>query len=164
MNLSICLFPLMWLSLPMKLSTTNPLSLSLDMMARFIPPKGTVCPHCGATHEYLSYNNGNKRTQSDARFAKKTFSTQKSYSQQVVRKCPYCGHKLSMIKSRNHFDIYKCMNPKCSHYKSELKKLSKEDKAKYKRNPSAFSLHYITRVFNASLDMLERIQLKNSTF
>ena len=52
------------------------------------------------------------------------------------------------------------MNPKCSHYKSELKKLSKEDKAKYKRNPSAFSLHYITRVFNASLDMLERIQLK----
>ena len=89
-----------------------------------------------------------------------TFSTQKSYSQQVVRKCPYCGHKLSLIKSRNHFDVYKCMNPKCSHYKAELKKLSKEDKAKYKKNPSAFSLHYITRVFNASLDRLESIQLK----
>lgn len=122
---------------------------------KIYPPKGTVCPHCGATHEYLSYNNGNKRTQIRCKVCEKTFSTQKSYSQQVVRKCPYCGHKLSMIKSRNHFDIYKCMNPKCSHYKSELKKLSKEDKAKYKRNPSAFSLHYITRVFNASLDMLE---------
>ena len=65
-----------------------------------------------------------------------------------------------MIKSRNHSDIYKCINPKCSHYKSELKKLSKEDKARYKRNPSAFSLHYITRIFNASLDKLESIQLK----
>ncbi|BFK22704.1 hypothetical protein F300043A5_09990 [Massilimicrobiota timonensis] len=74
--------------------------------------------------------------------------------------CPHCGSKLSLIKSRNHFDIYKCSNPKCSHYKKELKKLSKEDKAKYKQNPSAFSLHYITRVFNASLDMLERVQLK----
>ena len=124
------------------------------------PPKGTVCPHCGATHEYLSYNNGNKRTQIRCKVCEKTFSTQKSYSQQVIRKCPHCGSKLSMIKSRNHFDIYKCMNPKCSHYKAELKKLSKEDKAKYKQNPSAFSLHYITRVFNASLDVLERIQTK----
>lgn len=52
------------------------------------------------------------------------------------------------------------MNPKCSHYKTELKKLSKEDRKKYKQNPSAFSLHYITRVFNASLDKLESIQLK----
>lgn len=124
------------------------------------PPKGTVCPHCGATHEYLSFNNGDKRTQIRCKVCEKTFSTQKSYSQQVVRKCPYCGSKLSLIKSRNHFDIYKCMNPKCSHYKAELNKLSKEDKAKYKRNPSAFSLHYITRVFNASLDKLESIQLK----
>ena len=74
--------------------------------------------------------------------------------------CPHCGCKLSLIKSRNSFDIYKCTNPKCSHYKSELKKLSKEDKKKYKQNPSAFSLHYITRVFNASLDKLESIQLK----
>ena len=74
--------------------------------------------------------------------------------------CPHCGCKLSLIKSRNSFDIYKCTNPKCSHYKSEPKKLSKEDKKKYKQNPSAFSLHYITRVFNASLDKLESIQLK----
>ena len=74
--------------------------------------------------------------------------------------CPHCGSKLSLIKSRNHFDIYKCMNPKCSHYKAQLKKLSKEDKVKYKQYPSAFSLHYITRIFNASLDMLGKIQPK----
>ncbi len=52
------------------------------------------------------------------------------------------------------------MNPKCPHYRSELHKLSKEDKKKYRLNSSAFSLHYITRVFNASLDALESLQFK----
>lgn len=127
---------------------------------KIYPSKDTVCPHCGATHEYLSFNNGNKRTQIRCKVCENTFSTQKNYSQQIVRKCPYCGSKLSLIKSRNHFDIYKCMNPRCSHYKAELKKLSKEDKTKYKQNPSSFSLHYISRVFNASLDMLEKIQTR----
>lgn len=46
---------------------------------KIYPPKGTVCPHCGATHEYLSYNNGNKRTQIRCKVCEKTFSTQKSY-------------------------------------------------------------------------------------
>lgn len=124
------------------------------------PSKGTVCPHCGATHEYLSFNNGQKKSQIRCKVCEKTFSTEKSYSQQIVRKCPHCGCKLSFIRSRSTFDIYKCTNPKCPHYKNELKKLSKEDKKKYKQNPSAFSLHYITRVFNASLDKLESIQLK----
>ena len=124
------------------------------------PGKDVVCPHCGATHEYLSFNNGVKQSQIRCKVCEKTFSTDKSYSQQVIRKCPYCGNKLSFVKSRSSFDIYKCTNPKCSHYKNELKNLSKEDKKKYKENPSAFSLHYITRVFNASLDKLESIQLK----
>lgn len=124
------------------------------------PDKGTVCPHCGATHEYLSFNNGQKKSQIKCKVCEKTFSTEKSYSQQVVRKCPFCGKKLTLIKSRSSFDIYKCMSPKCSHYRAELKKLSKEDRKNYKQTPSAFSLHYITRVFNASLDRLESIQLK----
>lgn len=124
------------------------------------PAKGTVCPHCGATHEYLSFNNGQKKSQIKCKVCEKTFSTEKSYSQQVVRKCPFCGKKLTLIKSRSSFDIYKCMSPKCSHYRAELKKLSKEDRKNYKQTPSAFSLHYITRVFNASLDRLESIQLK----
>ena len=49
------------------------------------PPDGTICPHCGANHQYLSYNNGNKRTQIRCKVCENTFSTQKSYSQQVVR-------------------------------------------------------------------------------
>lgn len=124
------------------------------------PQPGTTCPHCGATHIYLSFNNGQKKTQIRCKVCSRTFSTLKSYSQQIVRKCPYCNHKITFIKSRKDFDIYKCMNKKCSHYKSQLKQLSKEDKIKYKSNPSAFSLHYITRVFNASLDKLESLQLQ----
>lgn len=147
-----------------ELKHNKPLKPVFRHEGKSYPPKGTVCPHCGATHEYLSYNNGDKRTQIRCKVCEKTFSTQKTYSQQIVRKCPHCGSKLSLIKSRNHFDIYKCTNPKCSHYKAELKKLSKEDKAKYKQNPSAFSLHYITRIFNASLDMLEKVQLRIANY
>lgn len=124
------------------------------------PQKGIVCPHCGAPHIYLSFNNGKKRSQIRCKVCEHTFSIDKTYSQQIVRKCPYCGRKLSLIKTREHFDIYKCMNKHCPHYKAELKKLSKEDKKKYKHQPSAFSLHYITRVFNASLDVLESFQAK----
>lgn len=138
----------------------KPLKPVFRHKGKVYPAKGTVCPHCGATHEYLSFNNGQKKSQIKCKVCEKTFSTVKSYSQQVVRKCPFCSKKLTLIKSRSSFDIYKCMNPKCSHYKAELKKLSKEDREKYKQNPSAFSLHYITRVFNASLDKLESIQLK----
>lgn len=124
------------------------------------PSKSTVCPHCGANHLYLSFNNGDKQSQIRCKVCERTFSISKSYSQQVVRKCPYCGNKLSFIKSRQHFDIYKCINKKCPHYLSELKQLSSEDKQRYKQTPSAFSLHYITRVFNASLDSLESFQRK----
>lgn len=124
------------------------------------PSDGSVCPHCGATHIYLSFNNGNKATQIRCKVCEHTFSTLKTYSQQVIRKCPHCGNKLTLIKSRDHFDVYKCYNKKCRHYKDELKNMSKEDKKTYKQNPSTFSLHYITRVFNASLQMLENIQYK----
>lgn len=125
---------------------------------RVYPAVGTVCPHCGATHEYLSFNNGVKQSQIRCKVCENTFSTIKTYSQQIVRKCPHCGNKLSLIRSRQHFDVYKCMNHKCPHYKQELKNLSTEDRKRYKQDPSAFSLHYITRVFNASLDVLEKLQ------
>ena len=123
------------------------------------PAKGTVCPHCGAAHIYLSFNNGQKKSQIRCKVCESTFSTDKTYSQQIVRKCPYCGNKLSLIKKRNGFDVYKCTSKKCPHYKNELRRLSSEDKKKHKKNPHLFSLHYITRVFNASLDKLESFQL-----
>lgn len=138
----------------------KPLKPVFRHSGKVYPSKDSVCPHCGASHEYLSFNNGSARSQIRCKVCENVFSTQKTYSQQVIRKCPYCHSNLSLIKSRDNFDIYKCMNPNCNHYKSELKNLSKEDKQKYKTTPSAFSLHYITRVFNASLDKLEKLQTK----
>ena len=35
------------------------------------PPKGTVCPHCGATHEYLSSITATREHRSDARSVKR---------------------------------------------------------------------------------------------
>ena len=138
----------------------RPLKPSFRKEGKVYPAEGTVCPHCGATHEYLSFNNGKKRSQIRCKVCEHTFSLEKTYSQQVVRKCPHCGHKLTYIKSREHFDVYKCRNKKCPHYLNELKQLSMSDKERYKKEPSAFSLHYITRVFNASLDKLEQAQRK----
>lgn len=136
----------------------RPLEPVFRKKGKTYPDKGTLCPHCGASHEYLSFNNGEKRTQIRCKVCENTFSTVKTYSSQIVRKCPHCGNKLSLIKSRNHFDIYKCMNRKCPHFRQELNNLSPQDKQRYIIEPSAFSLHYITRVFNASLDVLEKVQ------
>lgn len=136
----------------------RPLEPVFRKKGKIYPDKGTLCPHCGASHEYLSFNNGEKRTQIRCKVCENTFSTVKTYSSQIVRKCPHCGNKLSLIKSRNHFDIYKCMNRKCPHFRQELNNLSPQDKQRYIIEPSAFSLHYITRVFNASLDVLEKVQ------
>ncbi len=56
--------------------------------------------------------------------------------------CHYYGHKLTMIKLRNYFDIYKCINPKYSHYKPKLKNLSKDNKQNINKIPLPFL--YIT--------------------
>lgn len=138
----------------------KPLQPVFRHVGKVYPDKSHICPHCGASHKYLCFNNGNKKTQILCKVCQHTYSTNKTYSQQIVRKCPHCGNKLSLIKNRDGFDIYKCSNKKCSHYLQQRKHLSKDDKRKYKANPSAFSLHYITRVFNASLDVLEHLQLK----
>ena len=36
----------------------RPLKPSFRKEGKVYPAEGTVCPHCGATHEYLSFNNG----------------------------------------------------------------------------------------------------------
>lgn len=41
------------------------------------PSKDTVCPHCGATHEYLYFNNGKSKTQIYCKVCESTFSTEK---------------------------------------------------------------------------------------
>ncbi len=116
------------------------------------------CPHCGATHEYLYLNNGKQGNQYKCKVCTHTFSTNKSYTQSIAHYCPHCNYKLSIQHRRSNYIVYKCRNNHCSFYKKNFKALSKEERKQYKLQPSSFTLHYNTRVFDASIEDLEHMQ------
>ncbi len=122
-------------------------------------PKDTVCPHCGAPYEYLYDNRSGKISQQcRCKVCDTTFIPGKPYIQQVAHHCPYCGRKLDPHHVRDHFTVYRCSNRECTYYKHNIRSLSKQEKKLYKKNPSAFKLRYITRVFSASIEQLEQLQ------
>lgn len=107
-------------------------------------PKKTKCPKCGAPHEYIYDNNGNKG-QFKCKVCQLTFKEANYATKPLVFICPYCGATLTEQKQRKQFKIHKCNNSKCSYYQRNIKKLPKDlDPAhKYK-----YKLHYIYREFN----------------
>ncbi|RRD93520.1 hypothetical protein EII17_12350 [Clostridiales bacterium COT073_COT-073] len=67
------------------------------------------------------------------RLAKPVFSSAENrFSKAFSLKCPYCSHTLACKKDRKHFIIHKCVNPKCSYYFHNLKKVDNDDYAKNK--------------------------------
>lgn len=105
-------------------------------------PEHTVCPRCGAPHEYLYDNNGGKG-ECLCKVCALTFVTgQKATSLQLL--CPHCRHMLVRKKDRKHFVIHKCVNKRCSYYRDNLKKLPK-DLPKEQRH--LYKLHYVYREF-----------------
>ena len=61
-------------------------------------------------------------------------------------KCLYCSHALARKKDRKHFILHKCINPKCSYYLHNLKKVDKTDLDEdYGKNK--YKLYYIYREF-----------------
>ena len=108
-------------------------------------PEDTICPVCGAPHQYIYDNNGGSG-QYQCKICGQTFSSGKNVTSPLHLLCPHCGHSLEHKKNRKHFIVHKCINPKCPYYLHNLKKVSKEDlneshgKCKYK-------LHYIYREF-----------------
>ena len=108
-----------------------------------IVPETTVCPRCGAPHEYIYKNNGSKG-QYQCKICGELFSEANIYNRPLSLRCPYCEHILVAVKDRKHFRIHKCVNSKCSYYRNNRAKLPKDladsDKHKYK-------LHYIYREF-----------------
>lgn len=108
-----------------------------------VVPDATVCPRCGAPHQYIYKNNGSKG-QYQCKVCGELFNEVNIYNKPLALRCPYCGHILTPKKDRKHFRIHKCVNPKCSYYQKNLAKLPKDlsvaDKHKYK-------LHYIYREF-----------------
>lgn len=108
-------------------------------------PDDTVCPLCGAPHHFIYDNNGGNG-QYQCKVCGQTFSTGDLVTTPLRLICPYCGHSLEHKKTRKHFIIHKCVNPNCSYYLHNLKKVDKKDLAEdYGKNK--YKLHYIYRQF-----------------
>ena len=110
-------------------------------------PEECSCPRCGAPSIYLYKNNGSKG-QLLCKICDAHFSPEEGnrFSSLNLR-CPHCDHSLVHKKDRKHFVIHKCVNPKCSYYLNNLKKVDKEDLDEdYGKNK--YKLHYIYREFN----------------
>lgn len=122
-------------------------------------PLTSTCPHCGATHDFLFNNqSGVKAKQYRCKICDTTFSLDKPYIQQVVFHCPHCGNKLQPRANRSHYTVYTCHNTRCSYYTNNKRSLSREQLTQYKKDPSAFKLRYITRIFDASISQLESMK------
>ena len=105
----------------------------------------TICPLCGAPHHYIYDNNGGNG-QYQCKICGQTFTTGENVTTPMRLLCPYCNHTLVPKKDRKHFIVHKCINPKCSYYLHNLKKVSKEDlEEDYGKNK--YKLHYIYRQF-----------------
>ena len=108
-------------------------------------PDDCKCPRCNAPKIYLYKNNGAKG-QILCKVCQNTFSQESTEVSRLKFRCPYCMHTLTPKKDRKHFIVHKCINPKCSYYLDNLKKVDKEDlKEDYGKNK--YKLHYIYREF-----------------
>lgn len=110
-------------------------------------PEDCCCPRCGAPLIFLYKNNGSKGQVlckvCDARFS----PAESRFTKNTTLRCPHCGNALVAKKNRKHFIIHKCVNPKCSYYLHNLKKVDKEHLNKpYGKNE--YKLHYIYREFS----------------
>ena len=119
-----------------------------------VVPTDTVCPYCGASHEYLYDNNGGKG-QFLCKVCSSTFFPQVPAKQDNAY-CPFCNQKLSLIKKRKTFDVYRCGNPHCSYRRKKLSVMSAEQKALYKQSSHLFKLRYIYRKFHFNFTPLSK--------
>lgn len=105
---------------------------------------GTVCPRCGAPHQYL-YDNTGGRGQFLCKVCSFRFNKEKNFDTYLA--CPFCGTKLTLKRERKQFNVHYCPNNNCAFYRHSLKALSKEDFEEYKLHPERFKLKYYYREF-----------------
>lgn len=119
-----------------------------------VPPTELVCPYCGAPHTYLYSNDGGKG-QFWCKACNSKFNNTPP-SKDTEPYCPFCLSKLSLIKKRKDFDVYRCGNKDCSYRKKNLRSMSAEQKELYKKSSHLFKLRYIYRKFNIDLESLSK--------
>lgn len=116
----------------------------------------SVCPFCGAPHEYI-YDNSNQRGQFKCKVCHNTFTVKTTLSDEIGIYCPHCGSKLTQHHDRDGYIVYRCPSNKCFYYKKN-KKLFKEGKAEQLKTSSGrdrFRYHY--REFKFNMDTLKKI-------
>lgn len=126
-------------------------------------PEDCTCPACKAPQPYLYRNNG-KAGQLLCKICGTLFSPDENrFSKILSLKCPYCSHTLVRQKSRKFFIIHKCVNPKCSYYLRNLKKVEKSD-LREAYGKSKYKLHYIYREFTVDFFKMDLTTLpKNAS-
>lgn len=107
-------------------------------------PPSSICPRCGAPHQYLYDNNGG-RGQFLCKVCSFRFEKEKSFNTYLA--CPFCGHKLSFKRERKQFNVHFCQNDNCQFYIHSIKALSNDDCKEYKLHPERFKLRYYYREF-----------------
>lgn len=126
-------------------------------------PDDFVCPYCNAPKDYLYKNNGSHNQVLCKVCGRTTYSDARDFSDKIILRCPHCSHALAHKKDRKHFIIHKCVNPKCSYYLHNLKKVDK----KHINEPfgkNKYKLHYIYREFTVDFFKMDISSLpKNSS-
>jgi transposase-like protein/uncharacterized protein YbaR (Trm112 family) len=117
-------------------------------------PHDAVCPYCGAPSGYVYDNNGG-RGEFWCKVCDSKFSIRKP-SKDDEPYCPYCYSKLSLIKKRTSFDIFRCNNTACPYRKRKLSAMTPEQKQLYKKSPHLFKLRFIYRKFNFDFTPLSK--------
>ena len=126
-------------------------------------PDDFVCPYCNAPKDYLYKNNGSHNQVLCKVCGRTTYSDARDFSDKIILCCPHCSHALAHKKDRKHFIIHKCVNPKCSYYLHNLKKVDKRHLSEpFGKNK--YKLHYIYREFTVDFFKMDISSLpKNSS-
>jgi len=93
------------------------------------PPASVCCEHCGAPSEWLSVNDGKKRSQVRCKICKDLSPIRRVRRQSLTPYwCPYCGCSLYEWKHDNDRTIYKCRSDSCPYYLRRRDALSEKER------------------------------------
>lgn len=120
-------------------------------------PAGHRCQRCGAPSEYLSFNDGQLRSQFRCKVCKGLSRVQPPLRPTPRAKywCPHCGLALYRWKTHPDVSLYKCGNDHCPAYLRALAQLHSAEKNLRRQRLSQFSLRYIYREYHFRRDQLQ---------
>ncbi len=124
-----------------------------------IVPDSVKCPVCGAPHNYIYYNDGQKRSQLKCKVCDHLFQINSSYKPSVQHRwhCPYCNHILYKWKVTDGYTIYKCGNDNCLHRLKAQSRLNREEHKKFESHSSQFKLCYQYREYHLKPEDIKTI-------